>query len=223
MQTVSIPAKVHHATSAAIHLVGLALSITALVLLVRQAVLSGTAWHTVSFAIFGASLILLYLASTVYHFTTHINRTARGWFRKIDHIMIYVLIAGTYTPICLVPLRSTWGWQLFIVIWTLAVAGITLKLFKPGLPRWITTLIYVGMGWLAILVVYPIYLSLPLAALMWLLAGGFFYSTGAIIYGSMRPNPFPRHFGFHEIWHLFVLGGSVCHFLAIYGYLVTIN
>ncbi len=201
------------------HLVGFLLSITALVILVVYAATSGTSWHIVAFAIFGTSLILLYGASSLYHLLP-LSPRGISILRKIDHIMIFILIAGTYTPVCLLPLRGAWGWSLFGVIWGIAIAGIFQSLFWINAPRWLSTLIYLIMGWLVIIAFYPLFQAIPLNGIIWFLLGGLFYSVGAIIYALKRPNPFPGVFGFHEIWHFFVMAGSFCHFWAMLNYVL---
>jgi hemolysin III len=137
--------------------------------------------------------------------------------------MIFVLIAGTYTPICLVPLRGAWGWSLFGIVWGMALVGLVLKLFWIQAPRWLSTSIYLLMGWICVIAIYPIVQTVPTGGVIWLAMGGLFYSIGAIIYGIKWPDPFPRVFGFHAIWHLFVLGGSFCHFWMIYSYVTYIG
>lgn len=207
----------NHGVSALLHLMGAVMSVLATLLLIHTALQHGTVWHLVSFAIFGVSLFCLYTSSTLYHAANFNNRTA-ALLRRIDHIMIFVLIAGTYTPFCVVPLRGPWGYGLLTVIWGLALTGLILKVFWFEVPRWLSTGIYLLMGWMALVAVYPMIKTIPVGGLLWLLAGGLAYSLGAVIYGIKKPDPFPDHFGFHEIWHLFVLGGSFCHFWAVYAY-----
>ena len=193
------------------HLFGAVLSAVGLAILLVQAAADATVWHVVSFSIFGASLILLYSASALYHLLP-VGTRATLVFRKIDHMMIFVLIAGTYTPICMVPLRGPWGWSLFGAIWGLAAAGILLKAIWFRVPRWFSTLVYAVMGWLVIIAFMPLSKTLPAAGIVLLILGGVFYTAGALIYGLKRPRlPF-RHFGFHEIFHIFVLLGSIAHF-----------
>ncbi len=201
------------------HLIGALFSIAGLVLLVYFAAIKGTVWHVVSFSIFGASLILLYTSSTLYHLLPLSERGVRV-FRRIDHIMIFVLIAGTYTPVCLVSLRGGWGWSLFGVVWGIAVAGIVLKLFWLQAPRWLYILVYVFMGWLAIIALLPLIRAIPVGGLVWLAMGGIFYSVGALIYGIKRPNIIPGWFGFHEIFHLFTMAGSFSHFWLMFRYVL---
>ena len=196
------------------HLVGALLGVVALVYLVQRAASEGTVWHVVSYAIFGTSLILLYSSSAFYHLLD-ISEEAQVIFRRIDHVMIFVLIAGSYTPFCLIPLRGPWGWSLFGVVWTLAIIGVFLSIYWIHAPRWISTTIYLGMGWLALIAIYPITQVLSPTTLLWLVLGGLAYSFGAIIYVFKWPDPFPPVFGFHEIWHLFVLAGSLCHYIGV--------
>lgn len=201
------------------HLIGALFSIAGLVLLVYFAAIKGTVWHVVSFSIFGASLILLYTSSTLYHWLPLSERGTKI-FRRIDHIMIFILIAGTYTPVCLVSLRGGWGWSLFGVVWGIAVAGIVLKMFWLQAPRWLYILVYVFMGWLAIIALLPLIRSIPLDGLGWLLIGGIFYSVGALIYGLKRPNIIPGWFGFHEIFHILTMAGSFSHFWLMFKYVL---
>lgn len=204
------------------HAAGALLSVAALVVLVRAAEAQGTVWHTVGFALFGVSLILLYSASALYHL---LPLSARGTaaLRRVDHAMIYVLIAGTYSPICLVPLRGPWGWALFALVWGLAVAGILLKVFWFGTPRWLTVLFYLGMGWIVVLVLPLLLRAVPPGALAWIGLGGVFYTSGAIVYALKRPNLLPNHFGFHELFHVLVMAGSFSHFWVMWGYIASMR
>jgi len=200
---------------------GLALLLAALlvgtVMLIMRSVSPAMPWHIVTFSIFGGGMILLYTASTLYHWLP-VSDDWRRFLRRVDHSMIFFYIAATYTPICLIPLRGPWGWSIFGTIWGLALFGIGMKVFWLTAPRWLSTGIYLAMGWLIIVGIYPLYLNLPGAALVWLVAGGVSYSIGAVVYGIKWPNPIPKHFGFHEIFHLFVIGGSACHFIVMYSY-----
>ncbi|OGQ58062.1 MAG: hemolysin [Deltaproteobacteria bacterium RIFCSPLOWO2_02_FULL_50_16] len=204
------------------HLAGVLLAIIGLVVLVVSATRYGNAWHVVSFSIFGSSMILLYASSTLYHLLP-LSPKGVALLRRIDHIMIFFLIAGTYTPFCLVPLRGAWGWSLFGTVWGIALAGFLIKIFWMHAPRWLSTAIYLIMGWIAVVAIYPMILSMPLGGLLWLVAGGLTYTLGAIIYGLKWPNPCPRVFGYHALWHLFVLGGTFCHFWSIYCYVTPIG
>ena len=192
------------------HLLGAALAVAGLVVLVT--ISHDDPWRVVGFSIYGASLVILYLASTVYHWLL-VPIAQRKWLNRVDHVAIFLLIAGTYTPVCIVTLRGGWGWTMFGIVWTAAVAGTILKLGFRTLPRWVSASIYVAMGWAAVVAIVPLVRAFPLAALAWLLAGGLLYTAGAIVYATRRPNPYPRVFGFHEIFHVFVLAGSVAHFV----------
>lgn len=212
--------KLNDPISGLTHFIGALLSIAGLVLLVVFAAIRGTAWHVVSFSIFGASLILLYSASTLYHWLP-LKPENREILRKIDHMMIYVLIAGTYTPICLVPIRGAWGWSLFGSIWGLAVLGIIMKVFWMNAPRWLYTSFYVLMGWLAAIAFYPLVQAISWRGVFWLVAGGVLYSIGALIYGLKKPS-FTPSFGFHELFHLFVMAGSISHFILMWRFVLPV-
>lgn len=202
------------------HLLGALLSIVGLVALIVQS--AGSPWHVVGFSVYGASLILVYSASTIYHWLA-LSPRGDDLLKRFDHAAIFVLIAGTYTPVCLVILRGGWGWSLFGVVWGLALAGVALKLFVAHLPRWSTATLYVGMGWVAVVAVVPLVRNLHLGGLMWLLAGGILYTLGAVIYAVRRPDPFPHVFGFHEVFHLFVLAGSMIHFAFMMRYIAPVT
>jgi len=194
------------------HAVGFILSIVALVLLVRHATLHGDVWHIVSFSIFGASLILLYAASTFYHSAR--KSEVRNRLKIIDHASIYALIAGTYTPFTLVTLKGTIGWVIFGASWGLALTGIILKLFFTGKYDLISTIMYVFMGWIIVFAIKPLINNLPLEGLLWLIAGGVSYTIGAILY-SIKKIKFN-----HAIFHMFVLIGSFCHFMSVFFYVL---
>lgn len=201
--------------NASTHLAGALLSAVGLVLLVRAALLNGSTYDLVSFTIFGLSLILLYLASGLYH-GLRLSERGQLTMRKLDHLSIFLLIAGTYTPFCLGPLRGPWGWGMLAAVWGLAVLGSGVKLLWMGAPRWLSVSFYVVMGWLVVAAFYPLVQAAPPASVAWLVAGGLIYTLGAVVYATKRPNPLPAHFGFHEIWHLFVLAGSLSHFVAVF-------
>lgn len=205
--------------SALTHFIGAILSTLAIISLVTKAYHYGSVLHIVAFTIFGISLILLYAASTLYHFFQG-PKGLSDVLHKIDHMMIFILIAGTYTPICLIPLKGTFGLTLLIIIWSAAIAGILFKVFWMNAPRWVNTGIYIGMGWVVVLAIFPLIKALSLNAIAWLFAGGISYTVGAVIYGTKRPKLHFKWFGFHEVFHLFVLGGSLCHFILIYQYLL---
>ncbi len=194
------------------HGIGFLLSIAALVVLVVYASTEGTVWHITSFAIFGASLVVLYAASTLYHYTQKPDLRAK--LNILDHSAIYVLIAGTYTPFTLVILKGWVGWTIFGLSWGLAIAGIVFKVFYFGKYDKISTIAYVLMGWVIIFAIKPLIDSFPFEGLMWLFSGGIAYSLGAIFYSinKIRFN--------HVIFHVFVLIGSFCHFMAVFFYVL---
>jgi hemolysin III len=197
------------------HALGLLMSCAALLLLLLRASHYGNAWHMVSFGIFGLSLIALYAASTAYHSATKPSLRAR--LRIIDHATIYLLIAGTYTPFALITLSGPVGWTIFSVSWGMAISGVILKLFFTGRFDLVSTLMYVLMGWMIVFAVKPLIASFPVAGIYWLVAGGLSYTMGAIIY-SIKKVPLN-----HAIFHLFVLGGSICHFVTIYFYVLPMD
>lgn len=174
--------------------------------------------YKVSFVIYGISVILMFLSSGIYHSLNVENKTEE-LFRLFDHILIYVVIAGSYTPMCTIALDGGWRWGMLLGIWLFALAGILKKTFWMNAPRWFSTLIYLLMGWVSVIILPIVWDILPHAFVYWIGAGGLFYTIGAIIYGIKKPNPIPGYFGFHEIWHLFVMGGAFSHFWAIYAYL----
>jgi len=194
------------------HAVGFILGIVGLVLMVVRASLYGNAWHIVGVSIFGASLVCLYAASTIYHSSKDPKIRAR--LRVVDHATIYVLIAGTYTPFTLITLNGWVGWVIFGITWGMALTGIILKLFFTGRYNLLSTLMYVFMGWIVIFAIKPLINNLSADGLFWLMAGGVAYTVGAILYGikKIRFN--------HAIFHLFVLLGSLCHFLCVYWYVL---
>ena len=194
------------------HAIGFVLGIIALVLMVVRASTYGNAWHIVSVSIFGASLICLYAASTIYHSAR--DPKLRGRLRVVDHATIYVLIAGTYTPFVLVTLNGWVGWVIFAASWTMAVTGIILKLFFTGKYNLLSTLMYVFMGWMIIFAIKPLVNSLSADGLWWLMGGGAAYTVGAILY-SIKQIKFN-----HAIFHMFVLLGSFCHFVSVYFYVL---
>ena len=192
------------------HAAGLVLSVIVLVLLVTRAIRQGNIWHIVSFSIFGVSLCVLYAASTFYHNSK--EPELRSKLRVFDHASIYVLIAGTYTPYTIVTLNGLTGWVIFGISWGLAISGIILKLFFTGKYDFISTLMYVFMGWIIIFAIKPLLINLSSDGIFWLIAGGISYTLGAVIY-SIKKIKFN-----HAIFHIFVLIGSGCHFLSIYLY-----
>jgi hemolysin III len=198
------------------HFVGIILSVAALALLLILA--RGRPWHVTSFAIYGGSLILLYTASTLYHTLPVAPRYVER-LMKFDHMAIYVLIAGSYTPVCLIALRGPWGYSLLIAEWCMAALGIAALAFLKEPAPWIRVVLYVCMGWLAVIALGPLRAALPPTALTWLFAGGLLYSVGTIIFAVDWPHLWPGKFSAHDLWHIFVLGGSVCHFILVAGFI----
>jgi hemolysin III len=194
------------------HGVGLALSVVGLFALVWLAWTHGDAWHVLSSTVYGASLVTLYLASTLYHGAR--SARAKHFFQILDHCCIYLLIAGTYTPFTLVTLRGGWGWTLFGLVWTFALAGILFRVRFGTRYRPVAVASYVLLGWLCVIAVKPILATVPTAALLWIVAGGLAYTTGVFFFASKR---IPHN---HAIWHLFVLGGSICHYMAVLLYVL---
>jgi hemolysin III len=213
----SYPISIREPVNALTHLTGAVLAAIGMTVLLVNGAANDSARQIVAFAIFGTSLVLLYSTSGIYH---SLNCSERGlaMLRRLDHMMIYVLIAGTYTPVCLVLLRGRLGVGLLIAVWIMALAGIIQKLAWMRAPRWFSTVLYLGMGWAAMIVVKPLLAAAPLGFLLWIVAGGVFYSVGAVVYATKWPDPAPRAFGFHEIWHLFVMAGSFCHYWALLTY-----
>lgn len=189
------------------HGLGALLAVAGLVLLIAFAAIKGTAWHVVSFSIFGATAVLLYVSSTLYHSLTH--QKVKSLFRKFDHMSIYLLIAGTYTPFCLVALNGWIGWTLLGLIWGCAASGIVMKVFLIGRNENLSTLMYVLMGWFGMLAAKPLYETLPSGCFALLLAGGAFYTVGTLFF--LKDNV--RYF--HSVWHVFVIAGSAAHFFSV--------
>jgi hemolysin III len=190
------------------HLVGLVLACAGTWVLLRWA---NDAWEVTAFAIYGATLILLYASSFLYHSLPVTGRPLKA-LRTLDHIAIYFLIAGTYTPVALITLHSRLGWSLLAAVWLIALAGIPFKLLYLDAPVWLSTSTYLAMGYLALVAIVPLAQAVSLPGLLWLVAGGVAYTVGAVIYSHQCPDPFPGRFGHHEIWHLLVMSGSACHF-----------
>jgi len=202
----------HELANRVTHGAGLALSVAGCAVLVTLAALRGSAWHIVACSVYGGTLVCLYAASTMYH-SVRSRQWKRIW-RIVDHSSIYLLIAGTYTPFTLVMLKGGWGWTLFGLVWGLALAGTLFKVwFVDKLPV-ASTVVYLLMGWLAVIAVKPLVAMVPIGGLLWILAGGLLYTAGV---GFFAWQKLPYH---HAIWHLFVLGGSVCHYFAVLYYVV---
>ena len=197
------------------HTAGAIFSLLGMVLLIALSSVAGKIWHIVGFSLYGASLFMLFLASAFHHGIDSTERLNR-FFRLFDYLSIFALIAGTYTPICLILSRDAWGWSVFGVIWALAAAGITIKAVFPNVPKWFTNTLYVCMGWVGVVLVFHAMPAIGALGLTLILIGGVLYSAGAVIFYIEKPNPVPGKFGFHEIWHLFVLAGAVVHFAFMF-------
>lgn len=205
--------------SAITHFIGMMLAVFASVpLLVKSGIGAGGASFA-AMGIFMLSMILLYGASTAYH-TADVSPKALQIFRKVDHMMIFVMIAGSYTPVCLIVLGGSTGKLLLSLVWGIALLGMVINLLWINCPKWFSSLIYIALGWVCVLVFGQLYEVLSTGAFCWLLAGGIVYTIGGVVYALKLPLFNKRHanFGSHEIFHLFVLGGSICHFIFMYGY-----
>lgn len=170
-----------------------------------------------SLLVYGLSLVAMLAASATYHLV-NARPAVMQVLRKMDHSAIYLVIAGTYTPICLYFFTGFWQWGMLAIIWTMAIAGIVTKLFILNAPRWLTAAIYLVMGWLAVFAIPEMLTVMPPGAIAWLLAGGVFFTVGALVYIFKKPDWYPNVFGFHEVWHIFVILGALCHFIVIAAY-----
>ncbi len=207
MSTTTVASIREEIASALTHGLGAVFALAAGAVLITLAAIYGDGWQLASAIVFGIALLLLYTASTLYHAIQH--PTAKGRLKVFDHCAIYVLIAGTYTPFTLIGLRGPWGWGLFTAIWALALGGVVFKLFYTGRFKALSTGIYIAMGWLVIVAIKPMWASIDGSTLAWLFGGGLSYTLGTYFY-HRESIPYS-----HAIWHLFVIGGSVCHFVAV--------
>lgn len=203
--------------SAITHLIGMMMAIFAAIPLLIKAANKPDKVHLVSLAIFIVSMILLYAASTIYH-SFDVSEKVNKILRKIDHSMISVMIAGSYTPVCLIVLQGKLGIIMLSIIWGIAILGILIKIFWITCPKWFSSVLYIAMGWTCVIGFTQLINALPPAAFAWLLAGGIIYTVGGVIYALKLPifNSKHKNFGSHEIFHLFVMGGSICHFVLMY-------
>lgn len=205
--------------SAITHFIGMMMAVFAAVpLLVKAGVMSGGRSLT-AMAIFMGSMILLYGASATYH-SVNLSGRELKLFRKLDHMMIFVLIAGSYTPVCLIVLGGQMGYTMLAVVWGIAAVGMLVKAFWVTCPKWFSSVIYIAMGWVCVFVFGRLWSTLPLGGFFWLLAGGIIYTVGGVIYALKLPifNAKHKDFGSHEVFHLFCMGGSICHFIFMYLY-----
>lgn len=199
------------------HLAGALLALAGIPLLLTRGYPPMREFSRFSFCVFTIAMFLLYLSSALYH-ARNWNEKTLLFLRRIDHIMIFVFIAATYTPLCMVSLRGPWGWTLLSCQWLLALAGLIFKLLWMKAPRRLYTTIYLLMGWTVLAALPPLVRALTWHGMLWLFIGGLSYTTGAVIYALKKPDPWPGRFGFHEIFHLLILGGSLAHFWTIYRY-----
>lgn len=208
--------------SALTHFIGWMMALLAATPLLIKASHSPDKIHMISLGIFIYSMIGLYAASTIYH-TFDISKKINKHLKKIDHMMIFVLIAGTYTPVCLVAIRGRMGIILMSIVWGIALLGIIFKAVWVTCPKWLSSILYIGMGWICVIAFTQILNALPMKAFAWLLAGGIIYTIGGVIYALKLPvfNSLHKNFGSHEIFHLFVMGGSICHFILMYQYITV--
>lgn len=206
--------------SAITHFIGCLMALIAASPLLIKA--HGNATYMLAMTIFATSMVLLYAASTIYHSICHVSTKVLRNFQKLDHMMIFVLIAGSYTPVCMIILGGRIGYTLLALVWGIAVAGIIVKGLWITCPKWFSSIIYIAMGWTCLPVFARLWTDLPHAAFGWLLAGGIIYTIGGVIYALKLPvfNALHKYLGSHEIFHLFVMGGSVCHFIFMYHYVI---
>ncbi len=207
--------------SAITHFIAMVLAALAAAPLLVKAAFDAGRIGVFSMAVFMTSMILLYGASTLYH-SVNLSGHSLRIFRKIDHMMIFVLIAGSYTPVCLLVLEPQSGHTLLITVWAIAAVGMLVKAFWITCPKWFSSIIYIAMGWACLSVFGELLTALSRPAFLWLLAGGLLYTAGGVIYALKLPvfNSIHKNFGSHEIFHLFVMGGSICHFICMYQYIV---
>lgn len=211
--------RLRHPVSGLSHLAGAALSVAGLVALLVVA--GGRPWHTVAFAVYGVTLIFLYTASGLYHLLK-LPRVHEERLFALDRAAIYLLIAGTYTPVCLLILPPAWGWSLLGVVWSLALIGIVGDtLSRRRAPDWLQAVFYLATGWPVLIALKPLSDALPVAALVWLGAGSLVYSIGAIICVVNRPHIHPRFFNAHDLWHVLVMAGSACHFIVMFHFVAA--
>lgn len=194
------------------HLAGAVFSLIGLIVL--AVVSAHKPWHLAGFLIYGASMVLLYTASALYHSLPATPSQVRQ-LMAYDQVAIYLLIAGTYTPVCLVTLRGPWGWGLLAAAWAIALVGITLRLAWRSAPVWLPIVLYLVMGWMSVVALKPLGAALPAPGMGWLFGGGIIYTVGAVVFAAKRPRLWPGLFGSHELWHVHVLAGSACHYVMM--------
>ena len=207
--------------SAITHFVGMMMAVLAAMPLLAKAGMTGSTVTVAAMMIFAMSMVCLYGASALYH-SVNVTGKVLKIFKKIDHMMIFVLIAGSYTPVCMLILDHELGYPLLAAVWSIALAGILIKFFWVTCPKWFSSLLYIAMGWVCIFVFGELFATLPTPAFLWLLAGGLIYTAGGVIYALKCPifNSKHKWFGSHEIFHVFVMAGSICHFIFMYNYVL---
>ena len=208
--------------SALTHFIAMILAALAAFPLITKAALTSGRFTAVAVGIFIISMVLLYAASTIYH-TFDISETVNKLLKKIDHMMIFVLIAGTYTPVCLIVLGNSVGYRLLALVWSIAAIGIVINALWINCPKWFSSMIYIAMGWVCLTAIRTIVANLTPGAFFWLLAGGIIYTIGGVIYALKLPlfNARFKNFGSHELFHLFVMGGSFCHYIVMFRYVAV--
>ena len=199
------------------HLFGALVTLVGTILLIFDSTIDSFSYRIV-FIIYGITVFLMFVSSTIYH-SVQVSFQKEELFRMIDHMMIYLVIAGSYTPICTITLEGEWRLGMLLGIWVLAIAGILKKIFWLNAPRWLSTGLYLLLGWICVIIFPQIWTVVPKMFSYWIIIGGLFYTIGAVIYAFQKPNPAPSWFGYHGIWHLLVIGGAFSHFWAIYNYL----
>jgi len=204
-------------TSAFTHLGGAIFGIVGTVVLLNSKNSSGVT--LAAFLIFGISMVLMYSTSTIYHLIDRSKKQAKLAMRKLDHIMIFVFVAGSYTPICLLTLDGSVGYKLLALVWAITFIGVFIKLFWITAPSWVSSLLYILMGWVAVWVLSPLASKMASAGMYWLFAGGILYTIGGVIYAVKKPNINDTYFGFHELFHVFILSASLCHYIMMYFYI----
>ena len=197
------------------HLASAVFAVLAASILLVQAGIAGKPWHIVGFSIYGASLVLMFMASALHH-GINASPPIEAFLKLFDYSAVFLLIGGTITPVCLALIRGPVGWCIFGTAWTVAAAGIAARTTFPNMPKFVTNTLYLAMGWLGLFTAWPVYRATSWPGLTVLAVGGIFYSIGAIIYAVEEPNPVPGRFGFHEIWHVFVILGALSHFIFMY-------
>lgn len=214
-----ITAHIRDPISSLSHLVGALLALPGLFWLLKKATITGSTESLISAAVFGLSLICLYTASGVYHYYNGDEKIIAK-LQRVDHMMIFLLIAGTYTPVSLLSLTGWWKIGIFVSVWLTALIGIILKIFFFDMPRYVSTLIYILMGWIGVIALVPLSRTLGIGGLFWLFSGGILYTVGGIIYALKRPRIISNLIGFHEIFHFFILAGSFSHYWMVYQYVL---